>query len=119
MEVMYVLTSPLGIFQQRTDFGNLGGIVRLVAYLLAHFLVGSRHVRIHVFTYQTHMLIRLTPFRVVPLFVGPKSPVNQGVRLTTPDVLITRPTNCNLPKHDIRCSLRCHKVRQKPSELPT
>ena len=37
MEVMYVLTSPLGIYQQRTDFGSLGGIVSLIACLLAHF----------------------------------------------------------------------------------
>ena len=117
MEVMYILTSPLGICQQRTDFGNLEGIVRLIARLLAHFLVGSHNVGISRFTYQIHRLIRLTPFWFVLLFVGSKSPANRGVRLTTPDVLITRSTNCNLPKHALRCSLRCHKLRQIRSEL--
>ena len=117
MEVMFMLTSSLGICQQRTDFGNLEGIVRLIARLLAHFLVGSQNIRISRFTYQTHRLIRLTPFLFVLLFVGLKIPANWGVRLTTPDVLITRSTNCNPPKDALRCSLRCHKVRQIRSEL--
>ena len=69
MEVMYILTSPLGICQQRTDFRNLEGIARLIARLLAHFLVGSCHVRIRRFTSQIHGLIRLTPFGVELLYV--------------------------------------------------
>ena len=76
MEVMYVLTSPLGICQQPTDFGNLEGIVRLVARLLAHFLVGSHNVGIRRFTHQIHSLIRLTSFWVVLIFVGAKHPAN-------------------------------------------
>ena len=53
MEVMNMLTSPLGLFQQRIDFGHLGGIVRVDARNFAHFLVGSRHAGIGRFTYQT------------------------------------------------------------------
>ena len=71
MEVMFMLTSSLGICQQRTDFGNLEGIVRLIARLLAHFLVGSCHVGIGRFTYQTRGLIGLAPFWVGLLYVGP------------------------------------------------
>ena len=72
MSVMYMLTSPLGLYQQRTDFGNLEGIVRIDARIFARFLVGSRHVGIGRFTYQTHGLIRLTPFCVELLYVGLK-----------------------------------------------
>ena len=69
---MYLLTSPLGLCQQRTDFGNLGGNTRLIARIFANFLVGSHHVGILRFTYQIHGLIRLTPFWVVLLYVGLK-----------------------------------------------
>ena len=82
MEVMYILTSPLGICHQRTDFGNLEGIVRLIARLLAHFCVGSQYVGISRFTYQIHRLIRLTPFWFVLLFVGSKSPANPHYKPT-------------------------------------
>ena len=99
MDVMYMLTSPLGLCQQRTDFSNLGGIVRVVARIFAYFLVGSRHVGIGRFTSYTRGLIRLTPFWIGLLFVGPKFPTNRGVSLTTPDVLITHSTNRNLLKH--------------------
>ena len=68
MEVMYMLTSPLGICQQRTDFGNLEDIVRLIARLLAQFFIGSHNVGISRFTYYIHRLIRLTPFWFVLLF---------------------------------------------------
>ena len=67
---MYVLTSPLGLFQQRTDVGNLGGTIQLLARHFAPFLVGFHHVGIRRFTYQIHGLIRLTPFWVVLLSVG-------------------------------------------------
>ena len=69
---MYVLTSPLGLCQQRTDFGNLGGTIRLLARHFAHFLVGFHNVGIRRFTYQIHGLIRLTPFWVELLYVGLK-----------------------------------------------
>ena len=72
MEVMYILTSPLGLCQQRTDFGNLGGTFRLLARHFAHFWVGFDNEGIRRFTYQTHGLIRLTPFGVVLLSVGLK-----------------------------------------------
>ena len=101
MEVMYVITSPLGIFQHRRDFGNLGGVVRLIARLRAHFLVGSRHGGIRRFKYQIHRLIKLTSFLDALLSVGPKSQVNPGVRLTTPDVLTTQSTKHNLLRHDL------------------
>ena len=61
MQVMYMLTSSLGICQQQTDFRNLGGIVRVDTRIFAHFLVGSRNVGIRRFTYQIHELIQLTP----------------------------------------------------------
>ena len=48
---MYVLTSPLGVCQQRTNFGNLGGTIRLRDRLFAHFLVGSRIVVILLLLY--------------------------------------------------------------------
>ena len=67
---MYVLTSPLGLCQQRTDVGNLGGTIRLLARHSAHFFVGFHHLGIRRFTYQIHRLIRLTPFWVVLLSVG-------------------------------------------------
>ena len=57
---MYMLTSPLGLCQQRTDFGNLGGIVHVSARLFTHVLVDSSSVGIHKFTYHIHRLIRLT-----------------------------------------------------------
>ena len=68
---MYMPTSPLGLCQQRTYFGNLGGIFRLIARLLAHFLVGYSNVGICRFTYQIYGLIKLTPFWVGLLYVGP------------------------------------------------
>ena len=67
---MYVLTSPLGLCQQRTDVGNLGGTIRLLARHSAHFLVGFHRLGIRRFTYQIHRLIRLIPFGVVLLSVG-------------------------------------------------
>ena len=69
---MYVLTSPLGLCQQRTDFGNLGGTIQLLARHFAHFLAGFHKVGIRRFTYQIHGLIRLTPFWVELLYVGLK-----------------------------------------------
>ena len=59
---MYVLTSLLGLCQQRTDFGNLGGTIRLLARHFAHVLVGFDNVGIRRLKYQIHGLIRLTPF---------------------------------------------------------
>ena len=117
MEVMYMLTSPLGLCQQRTDFGNLGGTIRVVARNLARLLVGSCHVGIGRFTYENRGLIGLTPFRVWLLFVGSKISTNRGVRLTTPDVLITQSTNRNLPKHALRSLLRCDKVRRSTQRI--
>ena len=67
---MYVLTSPLGLCQQWTDFGNLGGTIRLLARHFAHFWVGIHNVGIRRFTYQINGLIRLTPFWVELLYVG-------------------------------------------------
>ena len=66
---MYVLTSPLGLCQQRTDFGNLGGTIRLLARHVAHFWVGFDNEGIRRFTYQIHGLIILTPFWVELLYV--------------------------------------------------
>ena len=60
MEVMYMLTSPLGLFQQRTDFGNLGGTIRLLARHFAHVLVGFHNVGIRGFTYQ--IVTQINPF---------------------------------------------------------
>ena len=102
---MYVLTSSLGLCQQRTDFGHLGGIVRVDARNFGHFLVGSCHVGIGRFTYQTRGLIGLTPFWVWLLFVRSKISTNWGVRLTMPDALINQPTNRNVPKHALRSSI--------------
>ena len=67
---MYVLTSPLGLCRQRTDFGNLWGTIRLLTPHFAHVLAVLHNVGIRRFTYQTHGLIRLTPFWVVLLSVG-------------------------------------------------
>ena len=114
---MYMLTSPLGLCQQWADFGNLGGFVRVGPRSFARLLIVSRHVGIGRFTYQDHGVIGLTPLQVWLLFVGSKSSTNRGVRLTTPDVLITQPTNHNLPKHALRNPLRCHKVRRSTQQI--
>ena len=68
----------LGLCQQRTDFGNLGDIVSLIARLFTHFSVDSSNVGIRWFTYQIHRLIRLTPFGVVLLYVGPTQKCVEG-----------------------------------------
>ena len=68
---MYVLTSTLGLCQQRTDFGKLGGIVHVIAQLLALFLVGSPTVGIGRFTHHIHRLIKLSPFWVMLIYFGP------------------------------------------------
>ena len=72
MEVVYMLTSPLGLCQQRTDFDNLGGTIQLLARHFAHFWVGFDNKGICRFTYQINGLIRLPPFWVELLYVGLK-----------------------------------------------
>ena len=59
---MYMLTSPLWLCQQRIDFDNLAGIVRVVARICSQFLVGSRQLGMGRFTYQNRRLFGLTPF---------------------------------------------------------
>ena len=67
---MYVLTSPLGLCQQRRGVSHLGGTIRLLARHSTHVFVGFDNEGIRRFTYQIHGLIRLTPFWVVLLSVG-------------------------------------------------